>query len=145
MKERGFTLIELMVVVVIIGVLAAVAMPRYLRQARKGREAAAWADLASFAEACEYYLLDCLEYPTNLFDIDDPIGSACTAGVGRYLGPYISFRKGGGASAPQDPWGQDYTYTTATDPPRFCSLGEYGDGVPHFIDLRGDGTFCIGP
>ena len=65
-KQPGFTLIELMVTVVIVGILAAVAYPAYLNQMKKGRRAAAQAHLMDIAQRQQEYLLDARAYASTL-------------------------------------------------------------------------------
>lgn len=113
-EGTGFTLIELMIVVVIIGILAAVAFPRFVNQQRKARESAAWADLMSMGKAFENYLLDCDNYPTGT-----PGTKSTSSGLKHLLtnvdseaswaGPYIKFVRETD-NWPYDPWGQPYAY-----------------------------------
>jgi len=65
-KQAGFTLIELMVTVVIVGILAAVAYPSYMNYMKKGRRAAAQAHLMDIAQRQQEYLLDARAYASTL-------------------------------------------------------------------------------
>ncbi len=65
-KHKGFTLIELVVAVAIIGILASVALPSYLDNAKKGRRAAAQSHLMDVAQRQQQYLLDARSYAADL-------------------------------------------------------------------------------
>lgn len=69
-RQRGFTLIELMIVVAVIGILAAVAYPSYLDQVRKGRRAEAQAALLNIAAKQQQNLLDVRSYRSTLADLN---------------------------------------------------------------------------
>jgi len=63
-KESGFTLVELLVTVAIIGILAAIAIPEFTMYARRGHNAAAESDLRNFKTGMESYYADNRAYPT---------------------------------------------------------------------------------
>ena len=69
-KDQGFTLIELLVVTIIIGILAAIAIPVFLNQRKKGWDAQAKADLKNMATAQETHLTDSGSYTSTLSDLE---------------------------------------------------------------------------
>lgn len=109
-RPQGFTLLELLVVMVIIGLLAAYVAPRYFSQVGKSEVRAAQAQIAALTSALNTYRLDVGQFPTD----EQGLAALLTrpAGVGRWDGPYL--QKG----VPADPWGRPYLYK---------SPGEHGD------------------
>jgi general secretion pathway protein G len=101
-RTAGFTLLELLVVMVIIGMLAAFVGPRYFSQVGKSQSKAAKAQIVAIEQALDQYRLDLGRYPTTsegLMALDqaptpDP----------NWLGPYLK------KSVPPDPWGRTYVY-----------------------------------
>lgn len=95
----GFTLIELMLVVIIIGVLVAMVMPRLAGRSEEARRAAARADIeANIALALDLYELDSGRYPEDLDALRIKPGGSTD-----WKGPYLK-------RAPLDPWGRSYLY-----------------------------------
>lgn len=84
-KESGFTLTELLVVIVIVGILSAVAIPMFLRQQEKAHDTAVKSDIANAALAADAYYVEDLSYPTTAagFSSDDgaPLASPGTSYV----------------------------------------------------------------
>ncbi len=103
--KRGFTLIELMLVVIIISILSAMVVPRLVGRSREARIAAVRADIESnIALALDMYELDNGTYPTTEQGL---VGLARKTTMApappNWKGPYL--RK-----TPKDPWGNDYVY-----------------------------------
>ena len=69
-KQAGFTLIELMIVVVIVAILAAIAIPSYENQMKKGRRAAAQTFLLDIANRQQQFLLDARRYATTIVELN---------------------------------------------------------------------------
>ena len=101
-RKQGFTLIELMLVVIIIGALVAMVMPRFVGRGEQAKAAAARADIqANIATALKLYELDNGNFPATEEGLSALMGKPSSAG--NWNGPYIE-RK------PVDPWGREYKY-----------------------------------
>ena len=101
MRKAGFTLIELMVVVIIIAALAGMVLPRVLDRADEARSNIARGDIASITTALQMFRLNTGRYPTS----EEGLNALMTrpGGLEGWRGPYLE-------SAPVDPWGRDYQY-----------------------------------
>jgi general secretion pathway protein G len=104
-RARGFTLIEIMVVIVILGVLAALVVPRVLDRPDEARVVAAKSDIASIVQALKLYRLDNQRYPTT-----DQGLNALVAKPSEPPAP-PNWKPGGYLERlPKDPWGHPYQY-----------------------------------
>ncbi|MDD2712510.1 MAG: type II secretion system major pseudopilin GspG [Simplicispira sp.] len=102
-RATGFTLIELMVVLVIIGVLAALIVPNVLDRADDARATAARTDVANTLQALKLYRLDNQRYPTSEQGLQALIAKPTTAPLPLNWRPYLE-------KLPNDPWGRPYQY-----------------------------------
>ncbi len=121
-NKYGFTLIEIMIVVVIIGLLAALITPKLIGRVGESKQTAARAQMALLSTALELYKLDVGKYPAQ----GNGLGALLTnpGDTKNWKGPYIKK-----STVPKDPWGEEYLY-------RFP--GEHGDF--DIISYGGDGT-----
>lgn len=106
----GFTLLELLVVLVILGLLVGVVAPRFFGQIGKSEVKVATAQIRALEDALDQYRLDVGRYPTTeqgLAALNSP-----PAGATRWRGPYLK------KAVPDDPWGTPY---------QFRSPGEHGE------------------
>ena len=102
---RGFTLIEIMVVVVIMGILAALVVPKLISRTGESRVAAARVDISTLMQALKLYKLDNQRYPTTEQGLQALVSKPAA-------GPAANGWKSGGYldRLPNDPWGKPYQY-----------------------------------
>lgn len=118
-KSRGFTLLELLVVIVIIGLLAAYVGPKYFSQLGRSEVTVAKSQIEAFEKALDTYRLDLGRYPTT----EEGLAALLVkpANAAKWNGPYL--RKG----VPNDPWGRPYQYHAPGTNKEFDLLS-YGRG-----------------
>jgi len=104
-SQRGFTLLEIMVVVVILGILAALVVPKIISRPDEARVIAAKQDIASLMQALRLYRLDNQRYPATEQGLQALITKPTTAP------PALNWKAGGYIERlPRDPWGNPYQY-----------------------------------
>ena len=126
----GFTLIELMLVVIIIGALVAMVMPRLAGRGEQARTAAAKADIqANIATALKLYELDNGHFPKN----DEGLNALLSkpASASNWNGPYLEKK-------PLDPWGREYSYKSPGEhrPADYDLYSLGNDGVESQDDVK---------
>lgn len=121
--QRGFTLLELLVVIVIIGLLAAYVGPKYFAQLGKSEVTVAKAQIDALDKSLDTYRLDVGRYPSSEEGLAALMTAPPSAGA-RWNGPYL--KKG----VPPDPWGHAYQYRAPGSKGEYeiVSLGK--DGQP---------------
>ena len=130
-RQRGFTLVEILVVITIIGLIMGLVGPRVLNYLSESKVKAAKIQIQSFTSALELFYLDAGRYPTTSEGLGVLVKS--TGGLSAWNGPYLK-----GGSVPNDPWGRPYAYR---------SPGEHGayDIVSYGAGGQGgaDGTASV--
>jgi len=102
-RARGFTLLELMVVVVIIGVLAALIAPAVLDRAEQAKVTAARTDVSNLMNALKLYRLDNGRYPSGDQGLDSLVAKPTVGAIPNNWKPYLD-------KLPNDPWQRPYQY-----------------------------------
>ena len=110
-SSGGFTLIELMVVMIILGLLAALVVPRMFGRVGEAKQKAAYTQIELFGTALDSYRLDVGRYPSSAEGLDALISQS--SGTEEWNGPYLKK-----IEIPLDPWNNPYHYE---------SPGKYGD------------------
>jgi general secretion pathway protein G len=127
-NQRGFTLIELMIVIVIIGILATLLIPRIMERPEEARRIKAKADIKTIESALKLYKIDSGTYPTTEQGLEALIKKPETSPVPK------KWREGGyleGNAVPKDPWSNTYYYTSPGPDGRDYEIISYGnDGEP---------------
>lgn len=119
---EGFTLLELLVVMVIIGLLASIVAPQYFAQIGKSNAKVARAQIESFGQALDQYRLDVGRYPTS----EQGLAAlrAAPTNEAKWRGPYLK------RDIPNDPWGTPYQYRSPGQHGEYDLLSLGSDAQP---------------
>jgi general secretion pathway protein G len=133
-RNTGFTLLELLVVVVIIGLLAGFVAPRYFDQVGKSKTKVAKAQIDSLEKALDQYRLDLGHYPNTELGLAALVIKPSTEAETKWQGPYLK------KALPNDPWERPYLYRSPGENAReydLLSLGADGQlgGAGENIDV----------
>ncbi len=121
-RRGGFTLLELLVVIVIIGMLAGLVAPRYFDQVSKSNAKIAKAQIDSLEKALDAYRLDVGGYPTTEQGLEAL--NTRPQNLEKWAGPYLK------KAVPPDPWGAAYVYKSPGDHGEYDLLSLGKDGQP---------------
>ena len=135
--QNGFTLIELMIVIVIIGILATLLIPRIMERPEEARRIKAKADIKTIESALKLYKIDTGNYPTTEQGIEALIRKPDTSPVPN------KWREGGyleGDAVPKDPWGNPYYYTASSSSGTSGTSGRDYEIVSYGSDGQPGGT-----
>jgi general secretion pathway protein G len=100
--QRGFTLLELLVVLVVLGLLAGIVAPKYFSQLGRSEVKVARAQIEGLSKALDLYRLEVGHYPNSEQGLQALV--VAPSGEARWTGPYLQ------KAVPQDPWGHAYIY-----------------------------------
>lgn len=124
LARRGFTLIEMMVVMVIIGIMAAMVVPNLLHKADEARVTAAKSDIANIVQALKMYKLDNQRYPTTEQGLQALVTKPTNGPEAKnWSKPYLE-------KLPNDPWGHPYQYLQPGVKGEIDVFSYGGDGQP---------------
>lgn len=127
-NSRGFSLLELLVVLLLLGAFAGIFAPKIFGQAEKAKQKAAKLEIDQIGQALDLYKLEIGRYPTSQEGLQSLM--VAPSGVSNWNGPYLKRNV-----VPKDPWSNEYKYVSPGDQNRpydIISLGsdgkEGGDG-----------------
>lgn len=124
-RQAGFTLIEVMVVVVILGILAAIVVPRIMSRPDEARVVRAQQDIRAISAALDLYKLDNFAYPTTEQGLQALVTRPADLSNG------ARYKEDGYLGAlPHDPWGGDYQYLSPGQHGAFDLYSHGADGIP---------------
>jgi general secretion pathway protein G len=133
--NAGFTLIEIMVVVFILGLLVTLVAPRIIGRTDQARATKAAADIKGIEEALHLYKLDMGHYPSSAQGLAALVSGSSGGGIGKNFNPDGYLEK-----VPMDPWGNQYAYISDGNSFVVKSFGadgvEGGDGKNSDLDSR---------
>lgn len=125
-KNRGFTMIELLIVIVILGLLASLVAPKMFSKVGSSQRSTAAAQMQMLETSLDTFRLDLGKYPQKLDDLRKSTGT-------RWDGPYLP------KDVPLDPWGNPYVYLTPGENGNPYTLSSYAaDGQPGGTDDNAD-------
>ncbi|MFC0117834.1 type II secretion system major pseudopilin GspG [Pseudoalteromonas xiamenensis] len=125
-KNAGFTMMELLIVIVILGLLASLVAPKFFGQLGKAERGTAVSQMSALETALDTYRLDVGQYPQTLDELRK-------SSHPRWDGPYLP------KDVPLDPWGNQYVYKVPGDNGNPYTLMSYGaDGKPGGVENNED-------
>jgi general secretion pathway protein G len=130
-RSGGFTLVEVMVVVVILGILAVLIVPRVLGRTDEARAAAAKHDIATLMQSLKLYRLDNGRYPTSEQGLQALTTRPQSPPVPSNWKPYLD-------NLPKDPWGNPYQYLSPGVHGEIDVFSLGADGQPGGTGADGD-------
>ena len=125
MSRQAFSLIEILVIVTIMGLIAGIAIPKYVKHVERAKVHKARQETKILAQTAKTYYLDNGDYPNALEDLVEK-----PSGASSWHGPYLEYE------LPPDPWERPYNYEKPGNDKRDFDIYSYGaDGQP-----GGEGT-----
>ncbi len=120
-RERGFTLVEILVVITIIALIMSLVGPRVLNYLSESKVKAAKIQMQSFSSALDLLYLDTGRYPSSAEGLNTLVKPP--SAMSGWNGPYLK-----GGNVPNDPWGKPYVYRSPTERGKFEIMSYGADG-----------------